>query len=103
MILTRLEALQEHSDIIGDVRGQGLMIGIELVEDKTTREPAFHKAAQVVAACFERGLMVGRTGPVFGENGNTIKLKPAVNATEEELIEMLELFEAALADVERAP
>jgi len=103
MIVARLEELQEHSDMIGDVRGQGLMIGIELVEDKTTREPAFRKAAQVVAACFERGLMVGRTGPVFGENGNTLKLKPAVNATREELLEMLEIFEAALADVERAP
>jgi 4-aminobutyrate aminotransferase-like enzyme len=44
--------------------------------------------------------MVGRTGPVFGDNGNTIKLKPAVNATKDELMEMLERFEAALAEVE---
>jgi 4-aminobutyrate aminotransferase-like enzyme len=102
MIVTRLRELQEHSDIIGDVRGQGLMIGIELVEDKASREPAFRKASAMVHACFERGLMVGRTGPVFGENGNTIKLKPAVNATKEELMEMLERFEAAFADLEGA-
>ena len=102
VIVARLREVQEESDIIGDVRGQGLMIGIELVMDKATREPAFRTASEVVHACFERGLMVGRTGPVFGDNGNTIKLKPAVNATKEELMEMLDRFEAALADVERA-
>ena len=100
MIVARLREMQEHSRYIGDVRGQGLMIGIELVEDRETREPAFHKAVQMVAACFDRGLMVGRTGPVFGENGNTVKLKPAVNSTREELTEMLDRFASALADVE---
>ena len=46
--------------------------------------------------------MVGRTGPVFGDLGNTLKLKPAVNSTSDELDEMLDRFEAALFDVERA-
>lgn len=99
LMVDRLEQLQERSDIIGDVRGQGLMIGIELVEDRASREPAFAKAAAMVHACFERGLMVGRTGPVFGDLGNTIKLKPAVNSTQSELEEMLDRFEAALGDI----
>ena len=99
-LVDRLRALQEQSDMIGDIRGRGLMIGIELVEDRTTKEPAFDKTADAVAACFERGLMVGRTGPVFGNNGNTLKLKPAVNSTEDELMEMLDRFETGLRDVE---
>ena len=81
---------------------RAIEIGIELVEDKASRDPAFQKASAVVDACLERGLMVGRTGPVFGDNGNTIKLKPAVNSSEEELMEMLDRFEAALAEVEVA-
>lgn len=103
MMMTRLRELQDNSTIVGDVRGQGLMIGVELVEDRTTREPAFHKAAAMVEACLERGLMVGCTGPVFGENGNTIKLKPAVNSTSDELMEMLDRFESALGVVEAMP
>ncbi|NOY57016.1 MAG: aspartate aminotransferase family protein [Actinobacteria bacterium] len=98
IIVDRLRDLQERSGFIGDVRGQGLMIGIELVEDETTREPAFEKAAEVVQAALDRGLMVGRTGPVFGNLGNTIKLKPAVNSTRDELMEMVDRFEAALTD-----
>ncbi|NIA24518.1 MAG: aminotransferase class III-fold pyridoxal phosphate-dependent enzyme [Gammaproteobacteria bacterium] len=103
MIVDRLRDLQERSGFIGDVRGQGLMIGIELVEDAVTREPAFEKAAEVVHASLERSLMVGRTGPVFGDLGNTIKLKPAVNSTRDELMEMVDRFEAALTDVGALP
>lgn len=99
MIVDRLRDLQERSRLIGDVRAQGLMIGIELVEDKATREPAFDKTAEVVHAALERGLMIGRTGPVFGDLGNTIKLKPAVNSTRDELSEMVDRLEAAFADV----
>jgi 4-aminobutyrate aminotransferase-like enzyme len=101
MMLDRLEELHARSSIIGDVRGQGLMIGIEIVEDKTTREPDFEKAAEFVDVCFKKGLMVGRTGPVFGHLGNTLKLKPAVNSTSDELSEMLDIFEAAHDVVEK--
>ena len=55
-----------------------------------------------MAACLGHGLMIGKTGPVFGANGNVAKFKPAVNVTEEDAMEMVELFGRALRDVEAA-
>jgi len=95
-----LEKLMPDSKLIGDVRGQGLMIGVELVRDKETKEPAFEETDQLMAACLQHGLMIGKTGPVFGSNGNVAKFKPAVNVTEEDAMEMIELFTRALRDVE---
>ncbi len=100
MMMGELEKLKEDSKLIGDVRGQGLMIGVELVRDKETKEEAFEETDQLMAACLEEGLMIGKTGPVFGANGNVAKFKPAVNVTEEDAMEMIELFTRALRKVE---
>jgi len=100
LLTDRLESIARDSRLIGDVRGQGLMIGAELVRDKRTKEPANREADLVMAACLEEGLMVGKSGPVFGSNGNVIKFKPAVNVTEDEIVEIAELFGRALARVE---
>ena len=53
-----LKGLQEKHPIIGDVRGRGLMIGVELVRDRTTKERATDERNQVVDECFKRGLLV---------------------------------------------
>jgi 4-aminobutyrate aminotransferase-like enzyme len=53
-----------------------------------------------MGACLELGLMVGKSGPVFGSNGNVIKFKPAVNVTEDEIEEMASIFGRALRQVE---
>ncbi len=102
LMTARLCELQERSRLIGDVRGPGLMIGVELVRDRETKEPANEEAVAVMEAALERGLMLGRSGPVFGAHGNVIKLKPAVNVTEAEAEAIAERFAAALEDVERA-
>lgn len=95
-----LKKIQKDSTLIGDVRGQGLMIGAELVRDRETKEPAFEEMDQLMSACLDHGLMIGKTGPVFGSNGNVAKFKPAVNATEDDIMEIVELFGRALRDVE---
>ena len=97
-----MKEIQRDSKLIGEVRGQGLMIGVELVRDRETKEPAFEETDQLMAACLGHGLMIGKTGPVFGANGNVAKFKPAVNVTEEDAMEMVELFGRALRDVEAA-
>lgn len=102
LLTDRLERIAEGSRLIGDVRGQGLMIGVDLVRDKQTKEPANREADLVMGACLEEGLMVGKSGPVFGSNGSVIKFKPAVNVTEDEIVEIAELFGRALARVEAA-
>ena len=95
-----LKEIEKDSKLIGDIRGQGLMVGVELVLDRENKEPAFADADALMAACLEHGLMIGKTGPVFGSNGNVVKFKPAVNVTEDEIVEMTDIFGRALADVE---
>ena len=102
LLLDRLTALEQGSGLIGDIRGQGLMVGVELVRDRTTKEPALAETDMLMAACLKNGLMVGKSGPVFGSNGNVIKFKPAVNVGEDEIVEMVELFGKSLAEVEAA-
>ncbi len=102
LLVDRLREIEKGSKLIGDIRAQGLMVGVELVRDRETKERACTETDQVMAACLEHGLMVGKSGPVFGSNGNVIKFKPAVNVTEDEIVEMAELFGAALAEVEAA-
>jgi 4-aminobutyrate aminotransferase-like enzyme len=100
LMVDRLAEIEKDSKLIGDIRGQGLMIGVELVRDRETKEPAFEETDLLMAACLEHGLMIGKTGPVFGSNGNVAKFKPAVNVSEEDAEEMVELFGRALKDVE---
>ncbi|MHA1146216.1 MAG: acetyl ornithine aminotransferase family protein [Candidatus Helarchaeota archaeon] len=57
-ILKRLREMQEKYEIIGDVRGQGLMIGIELVKDPETKKPAKEETAKFVYECYKRGLII---------------------------------------------
>jgi 4-aminobutyrate aminotransferase-like enzyme len=100
LLVERLREIERDSKLIGDIRAQGLMVGVELVRDRETKERANTEADAVMAACLEHGLMVGKSGPVFGSNGNVIKFKPAVNVGEDEIVEMTELFGKALAEVE---
>jgi 4-aminobutyrate aminotransferase-like enzyme len=100
LMMELLAELEPDSKLIGDIRGEGLMIGVELVRDRLTKEPANEEADMVMGACLEHGLIVGRTGPVFGANGNVIKFKPAVNITEDEAVMIVELFGRALRQVE---
>ncbi len=100
VLVDGLKEIEKDSKLIGDIRGQGLMVGVELVRDRETKEPAFEEADKLMAACLERGLMIGKSGPVFGSNGNVVKFKPAVNVTEDEIAEMTEIFARALDDVE---
>ncbi len=62
-LLEGLRDLQEKSDIIGDVRGKGLLVGIELVKDKKSKEPDKDKEREIIEKCIQRGLIVeGRCG-----------------------------------------
>ncbi len=67
-----LDTLAAKHDLIGDVRGLGLMLGVELVKDRATKEPAREEAARVFETCRELGLLIGRGG-LFG---NVLRIKP---------------------------
>jgi 4-aminobutyrate aminotransferase-like enzyme/Ser/Thr protein kinase RdoA (MazF antagonist) len=71
-LMAKLKELQNHHPLIGDVRGEGLFIGIELVKDRETLEPAGEEAAAVVEAMKNRGILLSTDGPLH----NVIKIKP---------------------------
>ena len=95
-LLDGLRAIQGRSRLIGDVRGRGLIVGIELVVDRATREPAPVDAHRVVYRCFELGLLTLYAGLM----GNVIELTPPLTINSGEIDEALSIFERALADVE---
>jgi 4-aminobutyrate aminotransferase-like enzyme/Ser/Thr protein kinase RdoA (MazF antagonist) len=73
-----LRKMQDRHQLIGDVRGSGLFLGIDLVRDGDTREPASDEAAYVVNRLRERGILAGTDGP----HHNVIKLRPPLNFSE---------------------
>ncbi|MBK8913202.1 MAG: aspartate aminotransferase family protein [Phycisphaerales bacterium] len=77
---TRLDALAERHALIGEVRGIGLMLGVELVRDRATREPAGAATAAVLELARERGLLLGRGG-LFG---NVLRIKPPMCLTRDD-------------------
>jgi 4-aminobutyrate aminotransferase len=94
-ILERLQGWKETHPLVGDVRGRGLMIGIELVKDKATREPATALRNRVETLAFERGLMI------LGCGETSIRLCPPLILKEHEATVALDILEDALSEVEK--
>lgn len=93
LILKRLEELQAKYEFIGDVRGKGLMIGLELVEDSISKKPIPDKRNSVVYKAFELGLLILGAGP------SGIRFSPPLVISEEEAMTGLDIFEEALTAV----
>jgi alanine-glyoxylate transaminase/(R)-3-amino-2-methylpropionate-pyruvate transaminase len=94
-LIAGFEKLAEKYSIIGEVRGKGLMLGIELVKDRATKEPATAECAQVFERCKELGLLIGKGG-LFG---NTLRIKPPMCITQADADFMLEVIGEALSEV----
>lgn len=89
----RLDALAERYDVIGEVRGMGLMQAIELVDDRKTKAPATAKAGRFMETAKEAGLLVGKGG----RWGNVIRMAPPMLITDDELEEGCVKLEQAFA------
>ncbi|MCL1697585.1 MULTISPECIES: aspartate aminotransferase family protein [unclassified Lysinibacillus] len=92
---TTLQALQKalgtHPNV-GDVRGKGLLIGIELVTDKTSKEPLpVDKVNAVIAACKEQGVIIGKNGATVAGFNNVLTLSPPLNIVQEDLDTILKV------------
>jgi adenosylmethionine-8-amino-7-oxononanoate aminotransferase len=95
-LLDGLRTLMHHS-IVGDVRGKGLLIGVELVKDRTTKEPADPATiTAVVDHCRDQGVIVGRSGG-GRRHGNTIIFSPPLVITRAECDRLVETLDRALA------
>jgi len=91
LALAELEAMKQRQPAIGDIRGRGLLLGIELVEDRSTKAPAIALAERVLYRSLDRGLSFKTT------MGNVLTLTPPLIVTEAEMRQALAIVEAAIA------
>jgi len=92
-LLAGLNDLKQKHNIVGDVRGKGLMLGIELVKDRSSKEPAKEECAQVIETCKELGLLLGKGG-LWGQ---TIRFSPPMCINTADADFLLEVLDQALA------
>jgi alanine-glyoxylate transaminase/(R)-3-amino-2-methylpropionate-pyruvate transaminase len=91
----RLLELQDKQPLIGEVRGLGLMLGVELVTDRQTKEPASTQAADVLELCKERGLLIGKGGL----KGNTLRIKPPMCITKDDADFLVDCLDEVLGEI----
>jgi alanine-glyoxylate transaminase / (R)-3-amino-2-methylpropionate-pyruvate transaminase len=91
----RLLELKDKYPLIGDVRGMGLMQGVELVEDRKTKEPATKKTARILEAAKKHGLLVGKGGL----HGNVLRVAPSLLISAREVDDAYERLDKAFAEV----
>ena len=97
-LMAGLRELQQHHEQIGDVRGKGLLVGVELVEDRTTKEPADALGVAVGDECLQRGLsmnIVRSTGGMF----NCFRMAPPLSITESEIDTAITIIDESLTEV----
>ena len=95
-LIDGLRALQEKHPLIGDVRGRGLMIGVELVRDRKTKARAVEERGALVQAMFRRGVLI------LGAGRNAVRFAPPLVLTIDQADAALGIFDEALAEVAQA-
>lgn len=96
-MMKRLKDLQQESKTIGEVRGKGMMVAAEFVEDKRTKKPAIELVRKIQAKCFERGVLVWKAG----HWPNVIRFLPPLVITHEHLDKGLDVFSEVVNEAER--
>jgi 4-aminobutyrate aminotransferase len=94
-LIGRLRALMDKHPIIGDVRGRGLMIGVELVRDRVTKERATTERDRVVQGMFQRGVLI------LGAGRNAVRFAPSLVLTRDQADIVVDIFDQVLASVSR--
>ena len=88
-----LDRLQRDHHLVGDVRGMGLMLGVELVTDRGAKTPAKSETIEILEGCRENGLLIGKGGI----DGNVLRIKPPMCVTEDDVDFALDVLDRALA------
>jgi len=89
--------MKEKYEIIGDVRGKGLMIGIELVKDRKNKIPAIGETEKIRDLCREKGLLIGSGGV----KGCTLRIQPPLIIENEQIDKALNILDESLKEVIR--
>jgi 4-aminobutyrate aminotransferase-like enzyme len=98
-LLSELGRLQTELEIIGDVRGIGFFLGIELVHDHESRTPATDQARFVANRLREMGVLIGTDGP----DHNVLKIRPPMCFARENATQLVSLLKDALQELPRFP
>lgn len=96
LLLGRLRDLAERYTIIGDVRGRGLFLGVELVKDRDTLEPAGAEAEFVINRMREEGVLIGTEGP----HGNVLKIRPPMPFAAADAETLRRVLDSVLSELE---
>ena len=91
----QLLALQEKHPMIGEVRGMGLMLGVEFVLDRKTKQPATAQTAAIMEAMKERQVLIGKGGLM----GNTLRIKPPMCITKDDAYYLVSMLDEAISEV----
>jgi 4-aminobutyrate aminotransferase len=91
----RLLEMKEKYEVVGDVRGMGLFVGIEIVKNKKTKERGVEEANQIIQRCFHKGLLIITAGR------NTLRVIPPLNTSDDELSEGLDVLEEVISEVDK--
>ncbi|QEF96484.1 5-aminovalerate aminotransferase DavT [Stieleria maiorica] len=95
LLIGGLTELKDKHALIGDVRGLGLMLGVELVKDRKTKEPASDAAAELMERAKQRGLILGKGGL----HGNTMRIKPPMCITKDDAQFLLATIDQCLSEI----
>lgn len=99
-LLIELTKLKERHSIIGDVRGKGLILGLELVTDPITKEPVAEQVAiKIAGLCMQKGLIIGRTNRSFAKFNNTLCLCPVLTLNKEEADFIVSTLDASFREL----
>ena len=96
-LLQRFDELATRHDAIGDVRGRGLYLGLDLVTDRATKEPATTLAADIANRLRERGVLISTDGP----HDNVLKIKPPIVFTRDHADILCDELDDALSELSR--
>nr|NIQ37562.1 aminotransferase class III-fold pyridoxal phosphate-dependent enzyme [Pseudomonadota bacterium] len=94
-VMDHFKRIQEEYEIIGDVRGIGAMVAMELVRDRATKEPAKDETGQLVKKCYEKGLITISAGT----HGNVMRILMPLVITDRQLEKGLSILEESLAEI----
>jgi 4-aminobutyrate aminotransferase len=93
-LLARAQSLKEKHACIGDVRGRGLMVGVEFVKDRATREPAGDLVHDLVQRAFRQGLLL------LGAGKSTLRLAPPLVVDQHDVDTAMDMIDACLAELD---
>jgi 4-aminobutyrate aminotransferase-like enzyme len=92
-LVARLRSLMDRHTLIGDVRGSGLYLGVELVRNRETLEPATQEASEIINRMRETGVLIGTDGPFH----NVLKIRPPMPFNAEDADTLVKCLDGALA------